>query len=279
MFRYLSYIIGFFIFSLGSITDFRKREVPDYINYSFILFAVLLRIFWFFESKDFRHLIFPVIWGGLFYIISLIFCHAKIWGGGDSKALIASAVLFSYFPMEGEIPFFVYFVVNVFFYGAVYSVFYCTIIALKNYKKLAVVFSKDNKLILAFILPWVLAMPLMFIFRDMSKIFFVFAVFINITLLLKIVEDEFFYKFVNSKELVEGDWIVNTIKINGKVVYDSKKEPYVEKKHLKLLKNYGKKIKIREGVPFIPSFLIGLLMTIMNKTAVIDWIIGFVPVL
>ena len=71
------------------------------------------------------------------------------------------------------------------------------------------------------------------------------------------------YKYVIPKKLTEGDWVVKDIKIKGKLIYSSKSLGIEKNQIAQLIKSKIKKVLIKEGLPFVPSFLIGTLITLL----------------
>ena len=74
-------------------------------------------------------------------------------------------------------------------------------------------------------------------------------------------------KYVTPKQLTEGDWIAKDVKISGKYV-TGPKDLGIEKKQIrKLIEFYKKgkikKVLIKEGIPFVPSFFIAYVVTLM----------------
>ena len=71
-------------------------------------------------------------------------------------------------------------------------------------------------------------------------------------------------KYVNVKELTVGDWLATEIKVKGKKI-----KPYWEgltEEELKFIrKNYKKKVLVKYGIPFSPSFLIAFLVLLAIK--------------
>jgi len=72
-------------------------------------------------------------------------------------------------------------------------------------------------------------------------------------------------KYVEPKELTEGDWIAKDIKVKGEYI-TGPKDLGIEKKQInKLIKFYKlgkiKKVLIKEGIPFVPSFLLAFIVT------------------
>ncbi len=88
MIEYIILILVFVTFILASIEDIKKREVYDYLNYSFVFFVLSAAIF----HSIYTNSIDPIKYAGFglligFAIGSLIY-YAGIWGGGDAKFLL-----------------------------------------------------------------------------------------------------------------------------------------------------------------------------------------------
>lgn len=84
---------------------------------------------------------------------------------------------------------------------------------------------------------------------------------------IKSVENSCMLKYVLPKQLTEGDWIVTDIKIEGKYI-TGPKDLGIEKNKIKKLidlykKGKVKKILIKEGIPFVPSFFIAYVITLI----------------
>jgi len=72
---------------------------------------------------------------------------------------------------------------------------------------------------------------------------------------------------ISGKELREGDWLVDDVKVKGKVIkadWDGLSLDDIE-----LLKS-KKKVKIKDGLPFVPAFLIAFLGYVFLK----GWFLG-----
>ena len=74
-------------------------------------------------------------------------------------------------------------------------------------------------------------------------------------------------KYVKPQQLTEGDWIAKDIKIQGKYITGPKDLGIEKNKIRKLIELYKKgkvkKILIKEGVPFVPSFFAAYVVTLM----------------
>jgi len=82
---------------------------------------------------------------------------------------------------------------------------------------------------------------------------------------LKSIEEACMFKTISPKKLVEGDWVTDEINIEG--VYYVPNRTGIEKKDiLKLieLENIGKlkNITVKEGLPYVPAFFLGLVSAV-----------------
>ena len=75
-------------------------------------------------------------------------------------------------------------------------------------------------------------------------------------------------KDISGSELREGDWLVNDIRIGGKVIKADWDGLSLE--NIKLLKNKNK-VKIKSGLPFVPAFLIAFIGYSFLKEIVIEF--------
>jgi len=88
------------------------------------------------------------------------------------------------------------------------------------------------------------------------------ALYFYLFVAIKSVENIFFYKKVSPDKLVEGDWLASDVKIRKKTILN--KKTILEKQHiLELQKLNIKKVLIKEGIPFVPPFLIGTIIAIL----------------
>ena len=73
----------------------------------------------------------------------------------------------------------------------------------------------------------------------------------------KSVEESFMIKNINARNLREGDWLYHDLKIGKKVIKASFEG--LSKKDIELIQKHyknKKKIVVKEGIPFVPVFLI-----------------------
>jgi len=275
----IPFTIAFFVLLIGSYTDLRTREVPDWVNFGLIgtgfgvnlLFAA---IFW-----KLNFIINSIVGFAIFFILAWLMFRLGQWGGGDSKMLMGLGALFGIDVLSGEIPFLASFLLNALLIGALYGIFWSLYLISKNRNKFALGFRKFAKkkkiikakrnllilfiilILLAFIVPDSFVRLILFYLALVSV--FTFYLWISI----KAVEESCMLKYVLPSQLTEGDWIAKDVKINGKYITGPKDLGIEKKKIRKLIELYKKKkvkkILIKEGIPFVPSFFIAFVITVI----------------
>ncbi len=249
--EWLMVLVSLIGFLLASYFDLRTREVPDPLSHSLILIGIGLRLFWSLEDISYFLYCLPVLLGlgGVSYLLY----KAGQWGGGDVKLMIASSFLLGYFPKKGFfiLPFFV----NLIVFGTFYSVLYTLAIGLKNGFRS----TREQKLIAScgMLLSFFL---FKFLPREVGILPPLTILVASFLPMLKDIEQKFFVKEVPPEKLTEGDWLVEPIRV-GKLRIEKKGEGLSKKEIEILRKSKIKRVKIREGVPFVPAFLLSLLLT------------------
>ncbi len=201
-----------------------------------------------------------------------------------------------------DLPFLLILIINIFIAGTFYGLIYSLYLALKNRNEFVKQLRKESlKEFLFGVSAGVMIIITGFIFYDLIGIIIIIfgtilLLFSIVYLFLKVVEKSCMYKKINISELSEGDWIAEDIKVKNKLVYRSmekykwpnflkykkhysiynrlkymlKKEKTkysnlgVSKEDVKRLKNYKVKyVVIKDGIPFVPSFLFGFVATII----------------
>jgi len=88
-----------------------------------------------------------------------------------------------------------------------------------------------------------------------AMIFIIFYVW----LFVKIVEESCLIKNIPTSKLTEGDWILKD-EYKGKRYLAGPKDLGVSKEQIILLRRYKKTVTIKEGIPFIPAFLMAFII-------------------
>ncbi len=259
----------------ASVSDFKTREVPDWLSYSLIAIGFSSALLKSIVFKDLS-VFYSVFAFGIMFLVSLLLYYTKQWGGGDVKLLIGLFTLFPIYPLELlkyfnpnlQLPFILIFLINLAIIGAIYSLFYGGYLLIKNKINL-VSETKKYKMHKSFVYFPLLLLLISIIVQDviikllLLSLGFIILVTPILFIYIKIIENKCMFKKINVNSLTEGDWITHNIYYKGKLIYN-KNSPGVVKKDIDLLK----KIKIRyvivkEGIPFIPSFLIAFIITII----------------
>ncbi len=289
---YESILLGmaFIAIVIGTLTDIKKREVPDWISYFLIFFSIGARILYSIQLKDFSIILQGVYGLILFSSIAYAMYYAGQWGGGDAKLLmgLGAAIGFkavysidsqSISQMVNSSG--IAFLMNTIIFGAFYGLFYILIIFFSNkssvYKKFKGM-TKDKSFIkyrnMALIIGFVYFIIFIFISRSVYYNLIAGIVILSLILMfpylwsfVKSVEDAVMYKELEPSNLVEGDWIAQEIIVGRKVIV-SPKDLGISKEQISELKELYKnkkvsKILVKEGIPFVPSFLIAFIITIL----------------
>lgn len=270
--------IAFIALVLGTFTDIKTREVPDWINYGIIFGGIGIRALYSVITFDWWFLIYGLAGLGLFVGIAYAMFYAGQWGGGDAKMLMGLGALLGLDFTFQSFPLIIIFLINILVVGAVYGLFFSMFFAVKNrknfYRKFRELSGNVKKI------RWILLICsaiilgiVIFLMNDFVNQMMVFAVIVlanavlYLWIFIKSVENTSMFRYVEPEKLTEGDWIAKEYKIKGKYICGPK-DLGIEKEQIKKLiqlkrKGKIKKIKIKLGIPFVPSFLIAFIITIL----------------
>ncbi len=272
---------------IASIFDIKTREVPDLLNYCLIFVGIGLRAVYSAVTFDWSFLLAGLAGLGVFFAFALILFYAGQWGGGDSKLLMGMGAMFGIdvkfnafsnsFNALNTVAnsFIINFFVNMLAAGAIYGLIWSIVLAVKNRKKLITAFfemvrQRNVKIIriIMFVAMFVLLILAIFV-RDFAYSFIMItgAIIIYLTvyfwIFTKAIEKVCMIKKLSPNKLTEGDWIAEEVFIKGKYICGPK-DLGIEKEQITLLKKLRVRfILVKEGIPFIPSFLFGFLLTLM----------------
>ena len=81
---------------------------------------------------------------------------------------------------------------------------------------------------------------------------------------VKAVEKACLYRVITPRQLTEGDWVEENIRVKGKMIY-KRKNTGIEKADIqRLISANIKKVIVKDGIPFLPPFLLGTLATLLQ---------------
>ena len=256
----------FWVFLIGigiaSFQDLKRREVDNWLNllllFSGIGFLVFRAVF---ESASSANLIiFGVLSFLIIFVLVNLFYYGRVFAGGDAKLLFAMFALFVGISLEKTLINIGLFVLFLMLAGSVYGLVYSGVLFVRDFKNVKREFKKGFENI--YLRYTVFAGVVLFALSYVSWFFFIPAVFFLagpvLYVFAKSLEKEIMTRSVNASDLREGDWLVRDIRVGGKVVRAGWEG--VSKKDLELLKKVEKKIKIKEGLPFVPAFFIAFIL-------------------
>lgn len=270
------FVIALIVICIASLTDIKTREVPDWLSYTLIFTGFGIAAIQTIVYLNYTFLLYSAFGFGIFFSIACLMYYSGQWGGGDSKLLMGLGALVG-LRLEYSMQFMILFVINLIILGAVYGFTWTLALALKNmkdFKNSYALMLKDSKVAKTRTLMITLGMLFVGLF---ILTFFVFNNrFAALPLLMMAMfAFLFFYVFVFSKsvehscmikmypvsKLTEGDWIAKDVLVKGKKVCGPKDLGITERQISELKKFKIKTVPVKEGIPFVPSFLIALLVT------------------
>ncbi|MBI4983756.1 hypothetical protein HZC32_03870, partial [Candidatus Woesearchaeota archaeon] len=219
---------------------------------------------------------------GVCFALAYLFYYGHQWGGGDSKLLMGmGAVIGITYPFNGSSWNLLWFFLTLLLLGSVYGlVWISAVVAIKRtlflerfkqnlyfYRKIHlglgivslgffILFLTGLKWGYSFIWP-IIPFPL--------AAFYLF-------LFVSTAEDSCFTRKVEVKQLTEGDWLAEDVIAGERIVM--KKKTLEKEDVAKLLQVRQEKkperVLIREGIPFIPSFLLAYLVLVFGSS-IFNW--------
>jgi len=164
--------------------------------------------------------------------------------------------------------------------GSVYGFIYSLVLYFKNIRKVNSVFLREVKkykksfgvssgISLLLILLSILFSSISYAFIFLGLFLFVMVVFYIFAISL---ERVVMVREVSGKNLHEGDWLEETVRVGRKTI-----EPCwdgLSKEDLKLLFR-KKKVFIKDGIPFVPSFLIAFILYFFFREFLLERFFGF----
>ncbi len=274
---FITYFLSFIVLLIGSITDLKTREVPDWVNYGLILSGIGINLLFSAIYSNPSFIINSIVGLAIFFGIAYMMFYAGQWGGGDSKMLMGIGAMIGIDVSQKANQFLAAFFINALFAGAVYGLLYSIFLVFKNKEKFWKEFKRiiseksvvnAKKYLLAIFALLVIAfflIKLYYIRILMLSFMLVILVAFYLWNFVKAIEKSAMFKLVEPAKLTEGDWIVRDVYV-GREYICGPKDLGIEKKQIRKLIKLNrqgkvKKILIKEGIPFVPSFLIAFIAT------------------
>jgi Flp pilus assembly protein protease CpaA len=249
------------------IQDFKTREIANWLTFSLVIFALGFRFFYsLFQNDGFVFFYNGLIGLGIFFVIGNLLYYGKVFAGGDAKLMIALGAVFPYFTaFSSNLQLFFDFILIFLFVSFFYIFVTSGILCIKHFKPFKKEFvrqlKKSKKLMIIILSFSVIFLALGFI----ETLFFIVGILIFFTSYLyiysKAIDESCMVKRIKVKDLREGDWLYSNLKLGRKEI-KAKWEGLTKREIREIAKKF-KEVKIRQGIPFSPVFLIGFIILII----------------
>jgi len=259
-------VLGFAWILFATISDIKTTEIPDWLNFSLVIFALGFRFFYsLFGGQGFNFFYQGLIGFGIFLVLGNALYYGRVFAGGDAKLMIA---LGSILPLSGNIftnleialSFFFLFLAS----GSAYGIFASGYLAFRNFKSFRKEFRKVYRSHAAFNII-IMSMGILVLIGGIlfNELIIYLGMLIFIMPLLYLFTksvDETMKKRTSPKNLMEGDWLCSDVKIANKTIKANWNG--LTKEDIKLLQRKNKSVVIKRGVVFGPVFLISFLLLV-----------------
>ena len=267
----------FWLFLIGivvaSLQDLKRREVDNWLN----LFLLVASFVFVFYVAIFNKDVTIVFRAGFALVIMFafmnLFYYGRVFAGGDAKLLVAMTVFFVGVTFYGTLINIGIFLLFLMLAGSVYGLVYSFVLYVKDFERV----NEKIKELLFFRGIWYLVFGIcvLMLLGFIDFLFFVVGCFVVLAFLLYVfakgLEMISMVKVVSGKDLREGDWLVSDVKVGKRVIKADWDGLSLE--DIDLLKG-RRKIKIKDGLPFVPAFLIAFVLYVFLKEWFIELLIG-----
>lgn len=259
---YFLFAIAILWIIFASIQDIKKREVANWLNFSLLAFALAYRAFYSSIFKDYTFFLYGLLGIGVMFIFAYALYYGRVFAGGDAKLLISLGAVLPYESMYDLISVSLVFLFILFLIGAVYGIAYSIRIASKSKKEFLFYFKRSIKRYYGlFIFAFILVIILNIIsISNMNLLISIFLLIIPIIYVYLKAVDSCMIRLVEARYLCEGDWLEQDVKIGNKTI--KKSVHGLSLRDIELLRKAKRRALIKEGIPFVPAFLISFVVMV-----------------
>ncbi len=254
---------------VAGLQDLKRREVDNWLTSFLILSSVSFVVYGGILSKDIGQVF---LLAGLFLVMFLVMnllYYGRVFAGGDAKLLFSMTAFFlgvTFLDSLVNVGIFVFFLM---ISGSIYGLMYSGFLWSRNKSKVNKEMSRLSHGAV-FRVPLLLGIVLMF-GGFVNFLFFLVGVLLFIFPLLYVfakgLENVSMIHEIDGKSLREGDWLAKDVRVNGKVIRANWDGLSLEE--IGSLRR-RKKVVIKEGIPFVPAFLVAFLGYVFLK----GWFVG-----
>jgi len=262
------FIIGLLFLSVAATEDFLTREVADTLSLGLLLFALAYGFGESLLTGNWHPALGMLVGFGAMLALALILSLTGQWGDADSKLLLGIGALLGIGWQWWELP---AFLLLLLFVGAAYGIGYTLVLAARHRK----VFRKEfttllrkpriHRLRLLVIALCFLLVALALFLQGEVRWFFVFFLVLLYSLfylwiIVKTVENAILLKRYPVGKLTEGDWVQEKVVVKGRTIYTPGGRGITDEQIARLRRAKVRRVLVKEGIPFVPSFLFAWLL-------------------
>lgn len=255
----------------AAVQDLKTREIANWLSFSLIALALAFRALVSIGAGQWSAWVWGIagfaVWIGLAYALY----YGRVFAGGDAKLLMGVGIALPYSNGVEIMLLGGAFFVLLFFIGALYTLAYSVPLVVRKQKAFWSAFQNMlHRRVTLVMLGLAVAALLIFavllgdvpegitgtqqlsvlLWSSMVLMFgipFLYAY-------VKAVEQACMIHAVGASALREGDWLVGSVRVRGEMIQESVHGLSLEE--IEMLKKTRKVVKIREGVPFTPAFVL-----------------------
>jgi Flp pilus assembly protein protease CpaA len=110
--------------TFASIHDLKKREVPNWLSYSLVIFGLSYRAFYALSVKQLSFFLYGLIGFAIFFALAYALYYGRVFAGGDAKLLMGMGVILPLGNTQEVLFNALFLLILLFLLGAAYSLIY-----------------------------------------------------------------------------------------------------------------------------------------------------------
>lgn len=260
---------------IATYRDMRTREVPDTLTYALIVVGLLGSLIAALLLQD-LHFFLDHLYGFLLgAALGTLMFYARQWGGGDAKLIMGVGAILGFSMENFQL---LEYIILLIFCGALYGVAYTGYLALlhrKVFLKEFVIFRRTklvHRLLTGLVSTGALCLLMLFFVPLDTKLligFFLLGIYIltYAWIVMRVIERSILLKEYPVGKLTEGDWIVQEVRVKGKVLVAAKNTGVTIEQIAALKRAHVRKVLVKEGIPFVPGFLLAFIALLILQYA------------
>ncbi|VVB83461.1 Preflagellin peptidase [uncultured archaeon] len=246
------------------IQDLKTREIANWLNFSLVIFALEFRFFYsLFNNDGFSFFYQGLIGLGVFFLLGNLFYYSRVFAGGDAKLMISFGAILptsSFFILN--IQSLLTFLLIFLFSGFAYIFATSTVLCIRHFKAFKKEFArqleKKKKLMISLTLLGAVLILLGF-FEIIFSIIGLSIIFISyLYMYSRAIDEVCMVRKIQAIHLREGDWLYTNLKVGNKIIKSNWNG--LTNEEIKSIRKKYKQVKIRQGIPFSPNFLVSFII-------------------